>query len=49
VGNGTLIIQRIYAGPSAVEAAVQGVDLFGRHEPEGTPGFTHVTLQGHAE
>jgi uncharacterized protein (UPF0548 family) len=47
VSEGALIIQRIIFGPTAVEAAVRVVELFG---PEGPViGFSYVTLQGHAE
>jgi uncharacterized protein (UPF0548 family) len=49
VHNGTLIIQRICVGPTAIEAAVRVVELVGMHEPGEVLGFSYVTLQGHAE
>ena len=49
VGPGCLIIQRIIAGPFAIEAAVRVVDVFRSTSEARRQGFSYVTLQGHAE
>jgi len=49
VRQDVVIVQRIFFGPVATEAAVRVVDLFGAREPDIVIGFSYVTLQGHAE
>lgn len=46
---GALVVQRVFAGPVAVEAAVRVTDVFDERARGGQAGFTYVTLQGHVE
>ncbi|RYZ01165.1 MAG: DUF1990 family protein [Myxococcales bacterium] len=44
-----LVVQRVIAGPLAVEAAVRVTDVFDERASDGHAGFSYVTLQGHVE
>jgi uncharacterized protein (UPF0548 family) len=44
-----LVIQRLFAGPLAVEAAVRVDEVFDERARGGPAGFTYTTLQGHVE
>lgn len=47
--SGALIVQRLIAGPMAVEVAVRVDDVFDERARGGHAGFTYTTLQGHVE
>lgn len=47
--SGALVVQRLIAGPMAVEVAVRVDDVFDERTRGGHAGFTYTTLQGHVE
>ena len=47
--SGALIVQRLIAGPVAVEAAVLVESVFDERAHGGRAGFTYATLRGHVE
>lgn len=49
IRRGALIVQRVFAGPLAAEAAVRTDDVFDDRARGGHAGFTYTTLEGHVE
>jgi uncharacterized protein (UPF0548 family) len=46
---GALVVQRLIAGPLAMEAAVRVAEVFDERAGHGHAGFTYTTLEGHIE
>jgi uncharacterized protein (UPF0548 family) len=46
---GVVIVQRLFAGPMAVEMAVRVVEVFDERTKGRRVGFSYVTVEGHVE